>query len=85
MATMVPLRTLPRPATLCRFATGLRLPSVVILRLHVGQRFDEVPEDYLRWIVEGRNELRKEVKASARCWLEKRVSNGTPASQVVNP
>lgn len=47
---------------------------------HRGQRFDEVPEDYLRWIVEGRNELREEIKASARYWLEKRTVNGVPAA-----
>jgi exodeoxyribonuclease X len=41
---------------------------------HRGQRFDEVPEDYLRWIVEGRNELREEVKASARHWFDKRAA-----------
>ena len=40
---------------------------------HRGERFDEVPEDYLRWIVEGQNELREEVKASARYWLDRRA------------
>jgi exodeoxyribonuclease X len=43
---------------------------------HRGERFDAVPEDYLRWIVEGQNELREEVKASARYWLDRRPSNG---------
>jgi len=37
-----------------------------------------VPEDYLRWIVEGQNELREDVKASARYWLDRRGSNGPP-------
>jgi len=32
---------------------------------HRGERFDAVPEDYLRWIVEGQNELREEIKHSA--------------------
>jgi hypothetical protein len=44
---------------------------------HRGERFDAVPEDYLRWIVEGQNELREEVKASARYWLDRRPSNGS--------
>jgi len=44
--------------------------------VHRGERFNAVPEDYLRWIVEGQNELREEVKASARYWLERRDSNG---------
>ena len=43
---------------------------------HRGERFDAVPEDYLRWIVEGQNELREEVKASARYWLDRRASGG---------
>jgi hypothetical protein len=43
---------------------------------HRGERFDAVPEDYLRWIVEGRNELREEIKASAAYWLGKRASSG---------
>jgi hypothetical protein len=43
-----------------------------------GERFDAVPEDYLRWIIEGQNELREEVRASARYWLDRRGSNGPP-------
>jgi exodeoxyribonuclease X len=39
---------------------------------HRGERFDAVPEDYLRWIVEGTNELREEIKFSARHWLQRR-------------
>jgi hypothetical protein len=42
--------------------------------LWVCERFDAVPEDYLRWIVEGQNELSDSVKASARYWLEKRAT-----------
>jgi exodeoxyribonuclease X len=45
---------------------------------HRGQRFDEVPEDYLRWIVEAQNEVREEVKASARYWLDRRAPTGPP-------
>ena len=48
---------------------------------HRGERFDAVPEDYLRWIVEGRNELREEIKVSARYWLEKRAANGAAAPE----
>jgi hypothetical protein len=43
---------------------------------YCGERFDAVPEDYLRWIAEGENELREEVKASARYWLGKRAADG---------
>jgi hypothetical protein len=35
-----------------------------------------VPEDYLRWIVEGQNELREEIKFSARHWLQRRHDVG---------
>lgn len=38
-----------------------------------GERFDAVPEDYLQWIAEGENELREEVKFSARYWLRQRT------------
>ncbi len=60
------------PALLTRVTFGTK---------HCGERFDEVPEDYLRWIVEGRNELREEIKASAAYWLQKRASSAaaTPA------
>jgi exodeoxyribonuclease X len=54
-----------------------RLP----LGMYRRKRFDEVPEDYLRWIVEGRNELREEIKASAVYWLQKRASSGSAAAE----
>jgi hypothetical protein len=54
------------------------LLSVFRFGKHRGERFDAVPEDYLRWIVEGQHELREEVKASARYWLDRRTSNGPP-------
>jgi exodeoxyribonuclease X len=59
-----------------RWSSEPALLSVFRFGKHRGERFEAVPEDYLRWIVEGQNELRGEVKASARYWLEKRASNG---------
>jgi exodeoxyribonuclease X len=41
---------------------------------HRGRRFDAVPRDYLRWIVEAPNSLREDVKSSARYWLSARGS-----------
>ena len=41
---------------------------------HRGKRFDAVPRDYLRWIVEAPNSLREDVKSSARHWLNARGS-----------
>jgi hypothetical protein len=42
------------------------LLSVVRFGKHRGERFDAVPIDYLRWIVEGRNEVAHDVRWSAR-------------------
>jgi hypothetical protein len=42
---------------------------------HRGERFDAAPEDYLRWIVEGNNDLSEDVKFSARYWLGKKATN----------
>jgi exodeoxyribonuclease X len=36
---------------------------------HRGERFDQAPSDYLEWIADGQNDLREDVKFSARCWL----------------
>jgi hypothetical protein len=54
------------------------LLSVLRFGKHRGERFDAVPEDYLRWIVEGQNELSEDVKASARYWLDRWDSSGPP-------
>jgi exodeoxyribonuclease X len=70
---------------LVQWSSERALLSIFPFGKHRGGRFDAVPEDYLRWIVEGQNELREEVKASARYWLEKRASNGAPASEFVSP
>lgn len=42
--------------------------------MHRGERFDAVPEDYLRWIVEGNHDLSEDVRFSARYWLAARAS-----------
>jgi exodeoxyribonuclease X len=39
---------------------------------HRGERFDSVPKDYLHWIAEAPNNLRADVKVSARYWLQQR-------------
>jgi exodeoxyribonuclease X len=52
---------------------------------HRGERFDAVPVEYLQWIVEGRNELSEDVKASATYWLQKRAPGGAPAPEIVSP
>jgi exodeoxyribonuclease X len=56
---------------LVRWSSEPALLSVFRFGKHRGERFDAVPEDYLRWIVEGQNELSDDVKASARHWLER--------------
>ena len=42
--------------------------------MHRGERFDAVPEDYLRWIVEGNHDLSEDVRFSARYWLGQRAA-----------
>jgi exodeoxyribonuclease X len=37
--------------------------------MHRGERFDAVPEDYLRWIAEGNHDLSEDVRFSAQYWL----------------
>jgi hypothetical protein len=59
---------------LVQWSSKPALLSVLRFGKHRGERFDAVPEDYLRWIVEGQNELSEDVKASARYWLEKRTA-----------
>jgi exodeoxyribonuclease X len=61
---------------LVKWSNEPALLSVFHFGKHRGERFDAVQEDYLRWIVEGQNELRAEVKASARYWLDRRAPNG---------
>jgi hypothetical protein len=46
--------------------------------MHRGERFDAVPEDYLRWIVEGNHDLSEDVRFSARYWLGRPVQAGEP-------
>jgi exodeoxyribonuclease X len=61
---------------LMRWSNEPALLSVFRFGKHRGERFDAVPEDYLRWIIDGTNELSNDVKASARYWLNRRASNG---------
>jgi exodeoxyribonuclease X len=43
---------------------------------HRGQRFDQAPRDYLEWIADGQNDLREDVKFSARYWLARAIPKG---------
>jgi exodeoxyribonuclease X len=43
---------------------------------HRGQRFDQAPRDYLEWIADGQNDLREDVKFSARYWLARPAPTG---------
>ena len=60
---------------LVRWSAEPALLTRLPLGKHRGERFDAVSEDYLRWVVEGQNELREEVKASARYWLDRRAAS----------
>ena len=59
---------------LVRWSSEPALLSVFRFGKHRGERFDAVPEDYLRWIVEG-STLDEAVKFSARHWLAQRAAN----------
>jgi hypothetical protein len=43
--------------------------------MHRGQRFDQAPRDYLEWIADGQNDLREDVKFSARYWLSRTTNS----------
>lgn len=83
--TLVPHRALPdaivTAAVFFELAKHAKWPQLVqwsyepalltYLRfgMHRGERFDAVPEDYLRWIAEGNHDLSEDVRFSARHWL----------------
>jgi exodeoxyribonuclease X len=65
---------------LVRWSSEPALLSVLRFGKHRGQRFDAAPVDYLRWIVDGPNELSHDVRWSARYWLDSRLANGDRAA-----
>jgi exodeoxyribonuclease X len=69
---------------LVRWSAEPALHTRLPMGKHRGERFDAVSEDYLRWIIDGRNELREEIKASAAYWLEKRGANASHASPIAS-
>jgi len=72
-AILVEMLARARWSELARWSDEPALMTVFAFDKYRGQRFDAVPEDYLRWIAEGSNELRDEVKFSARHWLRQRT------------
>jgi exodeoxyribonuclease X len=66
---------------LVRWSSEPALLSVFRFGKHRGERFDVVPIDYLKWILEGPNELSNDVKSSARYWIDKRVAQEAAANQ----
>jgi hypothetical protein len=40
---------------------------------HRRRRFDQALRDYLEWIADGQNDLRGDVKFSARYWLTRTI------------
>ena len=43
---------------------------------HRRQRFDQAPRDYLEWIADGQNDLREDVRFSARHWVRRIGESG---------
>jgi exodeoxyribonuclease X len=64
---------------LVQWSSEPALLSVLRFGKHRGERYDAVPEDYLRWIVEGQNELSEDVRFSARHWLDRRAASEAAA------
>jgi exodeoxyribonuclease X len=58
-----------------RWSSEPALLSVLRFGKHREERFDAVPIEYLRWIVEGPNELSYDVRWSAGYWLERRLTD----------
>jgi exodeoxyribonuclease X len=48
------------------------LQTYLRFRMHRGERFDAVPEDYLQWMAEGNHDLSNDVRFSARHWLSRK-------------
>ena len=57
--------------TLVRWSKGAPLFTKLSFGKHKGQRYDEVPTDYLYWIID-KSEMGSDVKANARFWLKQR-------------
>jgi exodeoxyribonuclease X len=65
---------------LVRWSSEPPLLTVLGFGKHRGQRFDAAPRDYLEWIADGQNDLREDVKFSARYWLAKGLDQDQTAT-----
>ncbi|MCZ8098159.1 MAG: hypothetical protein O9972_09605 [Burkholderiales bacterium] len=59
-------------ATLVRWSKGAPLFQRLSFGKHKGKRFDEVPLDYLYWIID-KSDMGPDVKSNARHWIKKRA------------
>lgn len=62
----------PDIETMVRWSNGHPLLPRCPLFKHKGKKWEDVPTDYLDWIVNKPNDVSPEVKANARLWLGKR-------------
>ncbi len=58
-------------ATLVRWSKGAPLFAKLSFGKHKGQRFDEVPLDYLYWIID-KSDMAADIKKNARHWIKQR-------------
>lgn len=58
-------------ATLVRWSKGAPLFTKLSFGKHKGQRFDEVPLDYLYWIID-KSDMAADIKKNARHWIKQR-------------
>jgi exodeoxyribonuclease X len=68
------LKGAPSWPELVRWSSDPALLTTLRFGRHRGERFDAVPDNYLRWLAEGRHELREDVRFSARHWLARRAA-----------
>lgn len=64
--------TAPDLASMVRWSNGHALLPRCPLFKHKGKKWEDVPTDYLDWIVNKPNDVGADVKANAKLWLGKR-------------
>jgi len=71
MARLLVEPSAPDLETMMRWSSGPALLPRITFGKHKGQRWEDVPSDYLRWIID-KSDLDRDVKANARHHLKQR-------------
>lgn len=59
-------------ATLEEYTRNVPLQAICKLKKHVGQQWERVPSDYMKWILNARDPFSDEIQATCRFWLKMR-------------